>query len=436
MRKPTLLMMNRVYPPVRGASGRILRDMARSFARDGWQVTVITTGPKALKEHDGSVRVIRVKAPEKPKGAMGYLLIWLKMFFTALKLPASELVVTMTDPPLFAVAGDLLSRIKKNKHIHWVQDVYPDLFPVIGVKFPDFLIDLMRPLVVRAMSRADKVVVIGRCMARRLGYAGVKPKSMAVIPNWPDVELGFDESETGFSVEDMEQTIAQAGRAENYRRHEEQVKTGLKFRVLYAGNIGKIHPVDVVLDAARILQNQHPEIEFLFVGDGPKYDEITRAKAQEHLDNVRLLPYQPPARLKALMESGDVHLISMDEYAAGYAVPSKLYSGIAAYRPCIFIGPSACEVAKVIKDYNIGLIIPPGKAEMLADAIRNYRMDGEAWFAAHENAKKAASVFLPSASIGAFIERAWVIVGGRPPAEAFDAAAEERELNNMQDAAE
>ena len=108
---------------MRGATGRLARDLARSFARDGWQVTVITTGPKAAKERDGAVRVIRVKASEKPKGAFGYGVAWFKMFFAALSLPAAELTVTMTDPPLFGVAGGLLQKFKKTKHIHWVQDV-------------------------------------------------------------------------------------------------------------------------------------------------------------------------------------------------------------------------------------------------------------------------------------------------------------------------
>jgi len=413
MRKPTILMMNRVYPPVRGATGRILRDLARSFAREGWQVTVITTGPKALTERDGAVRVIRVKAPQKPSGVFGYGIAWIKMLIAAVKLPASELVVTMSDPPLFAIAGDVLSRIKKNKHVHWVQDLYPDLFPVIGTKFPGFAYDAMKRACVASMARADKVIVIGRCMARRLSYSGVAPKQMAVVPNWPDLELSHDHDEA-MDNDDFENVIASNGQAEKFRRHEQQIKTGPRFRVLYAGNIGLVHPISVVLNAARILQNSHPEIEFLFVGDGPKYDAITRAKAQEHLDNVKLLPYQPPARLRALMESGDVHLVSLDSRAAGLCVPSKIYAAIAAHRPCVYIGPTGSEAAKLVEDYKFGLIIEPGKAEALADAIRGYRMDGEAWFNAHENAKKAAGVFVPKASINAFIERAWTIVGGKP----------------------
>lgn len=418
MRKPTILMMNRVYPPVRGATGRVLRDLARAFAREGWQVTVITTGPKAMTERDGAVRVIRVKAPQKVNGAFGYTLIWMKMFFAALRLPATELIVTMTDPPLFAVAGALLKVVKKNKHIHWVQDVYPDLFPVIGTRFPRFVLTGMRKAVNRAMSSSDKVIVIGRCMARHLGYSGVAPKAMAVIPNWPDVELGQPASKSNFDDATIQQKgaafIPSQNEVPNFRHHEEQLKSGPKFRVLYAGNIGKIHPIATILDAARILQNQHPEIEFLFVGDGPKYDEITRAKAQEHLDNVKLLPYQPASRLRELMESGDVHVISMDEKAAGLAVPSKLYAGLAVHRPSIYVGPMQSESAKVIRDYNIGSVIEQGKAEELADAIRAYRMDGEAWFSAHENARKAAEIFVPKASMQAWIERAWNVVGDGP----------------------
>ncbi len=413
MRKPTLIMMNRVYYPVRGASGRILREMAQAFAQDGWQVTVITSGSKAIRERDGTIQVIRVKGAEKPANIFGYAVVWLKMLKAALSLPRADLVVTMTDPPLFAIAGNIIQRVKKNTHIHWVQDIYPDLFPVIGVKLPKTIQNALARLNLYALRSSDKVVVIGRCMARKLVYDGISTKNMAVIPNWPDVELGHNTVFDQDRVADIEKSIADAENARNYRSYDDQLKTDPKFRVLYAGNIGKIHPINVVLDAARILQNQNPEIEFLFVGDGPKYDEIMRAKTQEHLDNVKMLPHQPPARLKALMESGDVHLITMDEKAAGLAVPCKLYSALAAHRPCIYVGPDVSEAAKVIKDYKIGRIIPQGKAEALAETIREYRMDGNIWFAAHENAKKAAKIFIPSASTSAFIERAWHVVGGR-----------------------
>ena len=120
------------------------------------------------------------------------------------------------------------------------------------------------------------------------------------------------------------------------------------------------------------------------------------------------------------MESGDLHLVSLDPDAVGMCVPSKIYAAIASHRPCVYVGPMGNEVSKLVQDYKFGLIVEPGKAESLADAIRGYRMDGEAWFTAHENAKKAAAVFVPEASMSAFIERAWEIVGGKPADEAVE----------------
>ena len=136
------------------------------------------------------------------------------------------------------------------------------------------------------------------------------------------------------------------------------------------------------------------------------------------------------------MESGDVHLITLDERAAGFAVPSKLYSGLAVARPCIYIGPAVSEVAKVIQDHKMGRVIAPGKSEMLADAIREYRMNGESWFEAHENAAKVSKIFVPKASIHAFIDRAWAVIGGRPLVEPVNENDEHTELNFVQDAAE
>lgn len=105
MTQPSVVFLNRVYPPGRGATGRVLRDLARGFVKDGWNVTVITTGTQKGVSYDGAVRVVRVKAPARPRQISGYLFVWLKLFFALLSQPRKDLVVTMTDPPLLVVAG-------------------------------------------------------------------------------------------------------------------------------------------------------------------------------------------------------------------------------------------------------------------------------------------------------------------------------------------
>jgi glycosyltransferase involved in cell wall biosynthesis len=403
MRRPTVLFLNRVYPPSRGASGRVLRDLARSMAREGWQVTVITTGPKTITERDGAVRVIRIKSRGKPRGGLGYLWVWARLLIEALKLPKTHAVVTLTDPPFLVIAGSLISKIKGSKHIHWCQDLYPDLFGALGVKVPGFIESFLKNASRKAMKGADKVIVIGRCMARHLSFDGFDPKQITVIPNWPDNELVRP-------ANDKEFVNRHARSVEGARSHEEQHKHGPRFRVLYAGNIGRAHPVESILNAAANLNESHPDIEFVFVGDGPRHEMINRERIKRNLDNIRLMPYQPNSRLKSLMESGDVHLVSMDEEAAGMLVPVKFYSSLSAHRPCIFVGPTQSETAKVISDFKAGSVVPQGDTYLLEKEIRQYRENSDKWFTVYEGAKSASSIFLPKESINAWIERAWAVI--------------------------
>jgi glycosyltransferase involved in cell wall biosynthesis len=405
MRRPSVLFLNRVYPPAHGATGRVLRDLARSFAREGWQVTVVTTGEKAAKERDGGIRVIRIKASQNPSNIFVYLSIWLRLLVTALRMPATHLLVTMSDPPLLIVAGQIIKRFKKNRHINWCHDLYPDIFPALGFPMPGFVMNFFKGLTRRAMADSDKVIVIGRCMARQLSLSGIDPRLMTMIPNWPDFELFTPTQE-----QNLNGTAHAAMAINGFKSHEDQLKVGPKFRVLYAGNIGRAHPVDTILGAAEILNEENPEIEFVFVGEGSRFDDLVGERTRRGLDNIRLMPYQPINRLREVMESGDVHLVSVKEEAAGFLVPSKLYAALAVGRPCIFLGPVQSEAAKVIMDFKAGVVLPQGDARQLADAIKTFRMNSESWFEAQTGAASAGQIFVPQEAIDAWIERAWHVV--------------------------
>jgi glycosyltransferase involved in cell wall biosynthesis len=331
-----------------------------------------------------------------------------------LRQPAANVTVTMTDPPMLIVVGRLLRRIKKNRHIHWCHDLYPDIFPSLNVRLPGFMMRGAKKLSRRSMRECDKTIVIGRCMAKYLAHGGVDPGKISVIPNWPDYELIKPAGANGFnSLSYFErQPAANVNITINGAKPTEQQlrDTAPKFRVLYAGNIGRAHPLGTIVDAAELLDKDHPEIEFVFVGDGPRFDEVAKERGKRGLHNIRLLPYQPQTRIKQIMESGDVHLISMREDAAGMLVPSKLYAALAVGRPCIFVGPEQSETAKVITDFHAGAIVHQGDARALADKILQYRTSGEDWFAAHTGAAAAGKIFVPAEAINAWIERAWSVV--------------------------
>ncbi len=398
--KPSVVFFNRVYPPQRGATGRLLRELAKGMADNGWKVTVVTAAPEARRQKDGKVEIIRIGVPVAARSVLGSLRIWWRLFREGLRLPPSDLIVTMTDPPLLVLMGNLLARVKGGAHLHWCHDLYPDLLPVLGIKPSKIVMGLLSFFSSRALRKADRVIVIGRCMARVLAEKGVDPRRISVIPNWPDMELGESTLRASWKRKKVR-------KVRGARPFKDLFKDDSpKFRILYAGNIGRAHPLQAIIDAAAILSKDYPEIEFVFVGDGPGQDRLAQERAKRQLHNIRLVPYQPPERLRQVLESGDVHLISMRHEAAGMLVPCKLYSALAVKRPCIFIGPVHCEAAKVITEYHAGAVIPQGQGALLAETIRHYREDGKLWFDAREGAIEAGRVFVPEQSIRAWVERA------------------------------
>ncbi len=407
MHKPSVLFINRAYPPEKGATGRMLHDLAAGFVQDGWDVTVVTAGESATQEVKENITVCRVSHRPGRKTAVNYGLVWLRLCLSALRQPRHDLVVSMTDPPMLAVAGSLAARLRKSRHIHWCQDVYPELLPILGYELPDFINNWFEKIAQRALKGCDRIVVIGRCMARGMIHRGIDSRLISVIPNWPDTEL------VRHHVSAVGEALRTVVRPMSVRPPESLFRDSrdMKFRVLYAGTLGRAHPVETVLGAAQILQQSHPDIEFVFVGDGPQFERLSSERARRRLDNIRLLPWQPADRLSQLMESGDVHLVTMRHDAAGLLVPCKIYSALAARRPAILVGPEHGEAARMLLDFNAGTVVPQGEPAQLADAIRRFREDSAVWFAAQDGARKAGEIFLPEESIRAWIERARTTIG-------------------------
>lgn len=425
MKKPSILFMNRSYPPTQGATGRLLKDLARAFAREGWHVTVVTTvaTKSSSKGHniEEGIHVVRIKTNKRPRRGWEYALTLIRLAFKAKAQPRHDIVVSMTDPPLSLLAGDWVSRAKKSRHIHWCQDLYPDIVPALHHRpghdsSSPLTLSLRRfePQLLAAMKRCERVIVIGRCMARRLSEKGVDLQRITFIPNWPNLEL-IAPRPSAADKRPSRTVLCDQARQKNAtyaKPHDAQIKAPDRFRVLYAGTLGLLHPTDTLLDAIELLQTRAPMIEFVFAGEGPGYEALSAVRTQRQLDNLRLIPPQPANRLDSLMKSGDVHVMTMDDTAAGCAVPCKLYSAFAAGRPCVFIGPIASEAAKVLDAFGAGRVIAHGKTEALVDALLTYLNDEAAWFSAQTGALQAAQTFLPKDSMEAWIKRATQLVSG------------------------
>ena len=364
LRPPSILFVNRVFPPDRGASGRCLADLAGRAARAGWRVTVLADGRGPVHAPCG-VTVVRAggDGAERP-GAGGYLTALSRLVARGLTLPRHDVVVTLTDPPLLALAGPVLALRHRAAALHWCHDLFPALLPVLGLRLPAAAQAALDAAVGVALRRHDAVVAIGRCMAERLRAYGVPEDALTVLPNWADP-----------AIRPLPRGASTVRRA---------LGLGGRFTVAYCGNFGLAHPLGALLDAAAAL----PEVAFLMVGDGRGHTAV--AEAAGRLPNLHLLPFQPAERLADTLAAADLHVAAMDPRAEGMLVPCKVSGVLAAGRPCLFLGPAGSEAARLIAEAECGATLHPGDTGGLAAAIRAYAADPSRCAVEGEGAHQAA----------------------------------------------
>jgi glycosyltransferase involved in cell wall biosynthesis len=211
---------------------------------------------------------------------------------------------------------------------------------------------LLRGLVGLYLRRADRIVAIGETMRLRLEEKGAPADRISVIPNWVDTNV-----------------ITPQPRANDWARKKRIVS---KFSVMHSGNVGHAQNLDTLVRAATFLRDLD-DLRILIVGFGARHDELVALSERLEAESVRFLPYQPREVLPDSLSSADVHFVGLGRGLSGYVVPSRLYGILAAGRPVIVAADADSETAQVVEAVGCGVVIPPGRPDLLAAAIRDLR---------------------------------------------------------------
>ncbi len=377
-----ILAVNQFYAPDHAATSQLLTELCEDLVEQGDEVTVIASRGRYLggeklpaAETIRGVRVVRPWATSFGKAKLaGRLTDYLTFWGTAVARAAAEarpdVLLAVTAPPMIASGALAVALARRVPLVMWAQDVYPDIavaFGLISATSPAAIgLSALMRLTYRASSR---VVVLSAGMRDRLAAHGAPIDRLRVIPNWSDGRA-----------------IRPLAPEKNPFRREHGLED--RFVVMYSGNLGVGHDVATFIAAARLLAARCPRVLFLFIGDGTR-----RAEAEQlarDLPNVTFLDYQPYESLCHSLAAADIHLISLREGLEGLLVPSKLYGALATARPVMFVGPEACEAARVIRENDLGWQGRPGDAAGLAGAIEGAAAS-PAWCA--ERGLRARSLF-------------------------------------------
>jgi glycosyltransferase involved in cell wall biosynthesis len=194
------------------------------------------------------------------------------------------------------------------------------------------------------------VVAIGETMRRRLIDKGARKDRIRVIPNWVDT------TQLEPAPRDNEWSRAQglAG----------------KFVVMHSGNIGHAQNLDTFVRATTFLRDLD-DLVVPIIGNGARRNELMELARVLDADVVRFLPYQPRETLSLSLSAAAVHVVGLAQGLSGYVVPSRLYGILGAGRPVIVAAEEESETAQLVRTAGCGIVVPPGRPELLAEAIRD-----------------------------------------------------------------
>lgn len=354
-----LLFLNRSFWPDLEATGQLLTELCTDLSREH-DVSVVAgpsyhvrTAHRGLWQRDalGTVQIVRTWGTRLSKARLSGRLLNLGSYYVlgaaaALRLPAPDVVVAETDPPLLGVLGALLKASRRCRFIYYCQDIYPDVAQVTGGVRSRPLLAVLAWANRIAYRHADRIIVLGEDMRGRLIGKGVAADKIAVLPNWVDCDVIRPVAFSDF-----------------------RAQFGDHFVVMYSGNLGLSQPLETVLDAAEQLRND-PRVLFVFIGEGAQKPALEARVARIGLAQVRFFPYQPTARLAESLSAADLHLIPLRAGLSGCLVPSKVYGILAAGRPFVAMMEASAEVATLVREHRLGFVSPPNDSRGLVEVIR------------------------------------------------------------------
>jgi glycosyltransferase involved in cell wall biosynthesis len=146
-----------------------------------------------------------------------------------------------------------------------------------------------------------------------------------------------------------------------------------RFLVLYAGIMNPPQGLDVLLDAARLLQTEAPHlagrVQIALVGGGSEQAALAaRARADGFADLVRFVPVQMRERIPALLKAAGAIVVPLRPRNDSHTVPSKLYEAMASGRPVLVSADGAPR--QIVEAAEAGLATPAADAAGLVGSLR------------------------------------------------------------------
>lgn len=314
-------------------SGYLMIDIANDYVKKGYHTTLIA-GRIAERDIplDKNVRVYKIMRYHRSsniKKLISWIIATIQIWFSILfKFRKSHLLI-VSNPPLAHILPLFLS----NKYSLLIFDLYPDALSEYDfVKEKSIVIKLWTRINKKVYSKATKIYTLTKGMKQAM-CKYTKPEKIDIVPLW---------TSNAFlkPVPKNANPFIKKHGLEN------------KFVVLYSGNFGYAHQVDLIIDIAT--KTNDPNIVFVLVGGGHTEAKLKERVVKESIGNCLILPWQTMDMLPYSLSSADLSIVSLSENANSIAIPSKVFNYMSVGSPILGIAGRDSDLEFLIKKYEIG----------------------------------------------------------------------------------
>ena len=338
---------------------------ARELVRQGFEVEVLTGFPnypggkvysgykiKLLqREFIDGVYVTRVPlypshSQSSTKRILNYISFAASALFYGLFMAKRANVIYAYHPPItVGISAVLMRMLCRIPVVLDIQDMWPDTLRATGMVTSSKTLERVAYICNWIYRHVDKIVVLSPGFKSLLLDRGVQEDKVNVIYNWAD-EKSLISSKIGLPV---------------------TYPTSDRFRILYAGNMGKAQALDALLDAAEILQARGSQVYFVMVGGGVELNRLQMRASLLQLSNIIFFPPVPMMEIGVFLHAADALIIHLrKDPLFKITIPSKTQAYMFVGKPLLMAVEG--DAADLVVNSGGGVVAEPESVESLVEA--------------------------------------------------------------------
>lgn len=338
---------------------------ARELVCQGFEVEVVTGFPNypggkvypgyrislIQREEIDGVRVTRLPLyPSHDGSALGRIANYASfgassLFYGLFRMKRPDVLYAYHPPLTVGVTASLLRLFRRIPVVYDIQDMWPDTLRATGMMNNERVLSVIEKVCRWVYSQVDHLVVLSPGFKRLLVERGVPERKVEVIYNWCE-EDGLN-APVGACPPDFPDAS--------------------RFRIVFAGNMGKAQALGAVLEAASIVASSRPDVCFVLVGSGVELDNLKREAANRKLANVVFIPRVPMNEVGTILAAADVLLVHLkNDPLFAITIPSKTQAYLAIGRPVLMAVSG--DAAALVQSASCGVLAEAENSQSIASA--------------------------------------------------------------------